>query len=177
MSYFLYAYKNDYDVLCQFDGDGQHIASELHKIIEPILKNEADCVIGSRFISKEGFQSHRLRRMGIRLFSAVDSAIMGQKLTDVTSGFRAYSRRLIEFFGKHYRHEIFDNINQFLILSHFSGARILEVPVVMRKREHGVSQYNFFQSLIFPIKGFVTIVGCLLQRNEVRKMSEMYNGN
>ena len=96
MTYFLYAYKNDYDILCQFDGDGQHIASELPKIIEPIQNDEADYVIGSRFLQKEGFQSYLFRRMGIKLFSYFDSRIIGTKITDVTSGFRAYNRKALE---------------------------------------------------------------------------------
>jgi glycosyltransferase involved in cell wall biosynthesis len=63
MSYFLYAHRNRYDCLCQFDGDGQHVAAELTKIIAPVLEGSADYVIGSRFLSKEGFQSYFLRRL------------------------------------------------------------------------------------------------------------------
>ena len=64
MTYFNYAYRYNYDILCQFDGDGQHIASELPKIVNPIIEGEADYVIGSRFIEKEGFQSYAFRRAG-----------------------------------------------------------------------------------------------------------------
>lgn len=167
MTYFQHAYQNNYDILCQFDGDGQHIASELPKIIEPVQKNESDLVIGSRFINKEGFQSSYFRRIGIKLFSYLCSKMIGQKVTDVTSGFRAYNRMLIEFFAKHYKHEIYDT-NQLLLLSSFSGARIKEVPVEMREREHGISEYNLFNSLVFPLKGLVNIIGCYLQKNHVR---------
>lgn len=168
MSYFNYAFLNDYDILCQFDGDGQHLASELPKIIEPIENNEADYVIGSRFLEKEGFQSYAFRRMGIKLFSIIDSLIIGQKVTDITSGARAYSRKVIEFFGKKYRHEVYDT-SQLLLLSHFSGARIIEVPVVMKEREHGKSEYNIFNTLSFPFKGVINIIGTLLQRNQIKK--------
>ncbi len=167
MTYFLYAYQNNYDILCQFDGDGQHIASELPKIIEPLQKKDADLIVGSRFINKEGFQSSFFRRIGIKLFSYLGSKMIGQKVTDVTSGFRAYNRMLIEFFAKHYKHEIYDT-NQLLLLSSFSGARIKEVPVEMKEREHGISEYNFFNSLVFPLKGLVNIIGCYLQKNHVR---------
>ena len=70
-TYMIYGYRNNYDIICQFDGDGQHIASELPKIVEPVQKNEADYVIGSRYINKEGFQSSALRRVGIKLFSNI----------------------------------------------------------------------------------------------------------
>lgn len=166
MTYFLYAYLYQYDILCQFDGDGQHIASELPKITEPIKNDEADYIIGSRFIKREGFQSYFFRRIGIRLFAYLNSKLIGQKITDVTSGFRAYNKKVIEFFAKHHKHEIYDT-NQLLLLSHFSGARIKEVPVEMKERIHGQSEYNFINSLMFPLKGFINAIGCYLQKNDL----------
>jgi glycosyltransferase involved in cell wall biosynthesis len=168
MSYFLYAYRNRYDCLCQFDGDGQHIASELPRIIEPVLKGHADYVIGSRFLKREGFQSTFVRRVAIRVFAWIDSRFVGQRLTDVTSGFRAYGPRVIELFARHHRHELSDT-NQLLLLSHFAGARISEVPVRMRPREHGVSEFSPWVALTFPFKGVVNILGCFLQRKSIRK--------
>ncbi len=168
MTYFLYAYHNHYDVLCQFDGDGQHVASELEKIISPVIENQADYVIGSRFLEKEGFQSYFMRRMGIRMFAFLDSLIIGQKLTDVTSGFRAYGKETIAFFANYYKHEIYDT-SQLLLLSSAMGARIMEVPVVMRAREYGVSDFNFLNSVSFTLKGLINIVGCLLQRSRIKR--------
>jgi glycosyltransferase involved in cell wall biosynthesis len=166
-TYFELAFQENYDCLCQFDGDGQHIASELPKICEPILSDRADYVIGSRFIEKQGFQSTATRRLGIRLFSQLDSLIMGQRVTDVTSGFRAYSRRVIEFFALKYRIELQD-MNQLLLASHFSGARVLEVPVMMRPRIHGESEYDLLQSLSYPLFGAMNILGAWLQYRRLR---------
>lgn len=168
MSYFLYAQRNGYDCLCQFDGDGQHVAAELPKIIQPVLEGKADYVIGSRFLQKEGFQSYFFRRLGIQLFAALDSLVVGQKLTDVTSGFRAYSPRVLDFFAKRHRHELSDT-NQLLLLSHFAGAKILEVPVVMRARQHGTSEFRSLAAFTFPLKGVINILGCLLQKRRIRK--------
>lgn len=168
-SYFNYAWHHGYDCLCQFDGDGQHIAAELPKIIDPVRHNEADYVIGSRFLAKEGFQSTAVRRAGIQLFSSLDSWIMGQKVTDVTSGFRAYSRRVIEFFGSIYRLELHDT-NQLLLASQFSGARILEVPVQMRERVHGQSEYDWINAVAYPFLGAVNILGVRLQKKQIQKM-------
>ncbi|MCU0785268.1 MAG: glycosyltransferase family 2 protein [Verrucomicrobia bacterium] len=167
-SYFNYAWQHGYEILCQFDGDGQHLAAELPRVITPVQKGEADYVIGSRFIEKQGFQSTALRRVGISLFSWIDSRVVGHPITDVTSGFRAYSRRVIEFFGHRFRHEIHDT-NQLLLLSHFSGARILEVPVRMRERVHGQSEYDLINALTFPFKGLVNIGGVLLQQRLIRE--------
>jgi glycosyltransferase involved in cell wall biosynthesis len=167
-SYFLYAYQQGYDCLCQFDGDAQHLAEELPKIIDPVRRGEADYVIGSRFLRREGFQSTLTRRMGIRLFSLLDSAIIGQTVTDVTSGFRAYSRPVIEFFARWYRFEVHDT-NQLLLASHLSGARVLEVPVVMRERMHGQSEFNLGNAVAYPFLGAVNIMGVWLQRRQIRR--------
>ncbi len=171
MTYQIYAYKNDYDILCQFDGDGQHIAAELPKLIEPIKIGEADYVMGSRFIDGEGFQSTFLRRLGIRLFSYADSKLTGQTISDVTSGFRAYNRRTIEFFVKYYRHELYDP-SQLLLLSYYSGARIKEVPVKMRERADGRSEFNVLNSISFTLKGLINIVGCVLQKDQIKKLAQ-----
>jgi glycosyltransferase involved in cell wall biosynthesis len=168
-TYFRYAWRRRYFCLCQFDADGQHMASELSKIIGPILEDKADYVIGSRFLEHKGFQSHWHRRIGIRAFAQLDSLIMGQTVTDVTSGARAYGRRVIEFFGKHHLHELVDP-NQLLLLSHFAGSRILEVPVLMRPRLRGSSEFgSITTALFFPMKGIVNIAGCLLQQRRIRQ--------
>lgn len=176
MSYFLYAYRNNYDILCQFDGDGQHIASELPKIIEPIKNEEADYVIGSRFLQKNGFRSYFFRRIGIKLFSYLDSKLIGQKITDVTSGFRAYNRKIIEFFAKFYKHEVYDT-SQLLLISGFSGAKIKEVPIIMKERNCGKSEFNLLNSISFPIEALINIIGCLLQKNQIYQIMEDNYGN
>ncbi|HUS95461.1 MAG TPA: glycosyltransferase family 2 protein [Hyphomicrobiaceae bacterium] len=170
LSYFAFAYAMNYDILCQFDSDGQHIAAELPKIIEPIRNGEVDCMIGSRFINNEGFQSTILRRLGIRLFSRLFTSVTGCPLTDITSGFRAYGRGVIEFFGHTYRDPIYDSMNQFLLLTFFAGFSIRETPVLMRSRRAGASEFTLFRSIAFPVKGIVTFIACLLQRRKVAAM-------
>lgn len=167
-SYMLYAYKYHYDIVCQFDGDGQHQAEYLPNIINPIIDGEADHVIGSRFIRKKGFQSSFIRRLGINLFSFLNSRLIKQDITDSTSGFRAYSKRVIEFFARYYKHEIYD-LSQILLLSYFAGAIVKEVPVEMRSREFGESGYNFSASLEYVINGLINIIGSYLQRDQIRK--------
>lgn len=169
-SYFLYAYLHNYDILCQFDGDGQHIASRLKDIIQPITDSKGDYVIGSRFLKKDGFQSTKLRRMGISLFSWIDSKIIGKEITDITSGFRAYNRKVIRFFAKDFRHEIYDT-SQLLLLSHFAGCKIIEVPTVMREREHGTSEYNWYNAITFPVKGLINIIGTILQKPNIKEQT------
>ena len=169
-TYFFYADYHNYDVLAQFDGDGQHIASELPNIIQPILDEQADYVVGSRYIKKDGFQSTGLRRIGIRLFNFLIERLTGVVITDSTSGARAYSKKVIRFFSRSYRHEIYDPI-QLLLLSYYTGAQIKEVPITMREREGGKSEFTFYYSLVFMIKGTVNILASFLQRSRLRALA------
>ena len=170
-TYFNYAYENDYDILCQYDSDGQHIATELRKIIEPIINNEADYVIGSRFINNEGFQSYFIRRIGINIFSTILSFLIEKRVKDVTSGFIAFNRKVIDFFALYYKHEI----DQTMLLSYYAGARIMEIPVKMRERSHGKSFFNIMNALIFPFKSLVSILGIrLIKRTIIKEWTNKY---
>ena len=171
-TYFQYAYQRGYDVVCQFDGDGQHMASHLPAIVDPVIEGRADYVIGSRFIEKQGFQSSSVRRIGINLFSAIASRIVGHPITDVTSGFRAYGRLVIELFARHYHHEMYDT-SQLLLLAHYAGARILEVPVEMRARVAGVSEYTPLRASVYPFISTLNVVGCLLQRKALERARQV----
>jgi len=168
-SYFLYAHQNDYDIVCQFDGDGQHKAEYLLQLITPIIEDEADFVIGSRFIDKIGFQSSGIRRIGIKLFSRIVSVITGLKITDITSGFKAFNRKAIELFSRHHKHELYDN-SQVLLICHYAGLRIIEVPTVMQERLYGKSEYNLYNSITFPIKALISILGTILQKSNFREI-------
>ena len=162
-----YSYDQGYDIYCHMDGDNQHNAAELHKLVQPIIDGQADIVIGSRFIEKFGFQSLLFRRMGIFSFSWLISLLAGQKITDLTSGFRAYNSRAIKFFAHHYKHE-FEACAQMLLIAAFAGLRIREVPVVMKPRLSGKSEFNFFKAVKFPFQSLVSVFGVLTQKKIIR---------
>ncbi|MFP4024608.1 MAG: glycosyltransferase family 2 protein [Thiohalospira sp.] len=165
-SAFAYAYYHNYDIYCHLDGDNQHIASELPKIVTPLLEtNDYDIIIGSRYIKKEGFQSTFARRLGIIFFSKILSKITKTSLTDITSGFRAYNKKSIEYFGKNVKHEI-EACVQMLLLAHYAGLKMHEVPVKMRPRISGKSEINLINALKFPLYGFINLVGTLIQKHQ-----------
>lgn len=168
LSYFMYAYAYNYDIVCQFDGDGQHSAAELPGITEPLVRGAADVVIGSRFIKKEGFQSYFFRRIGIRFFSFLLSMITGKKFTDITSGFRAYNRKIIEYFGYYSNFIINDVVHEFIIYTHYLGGKIIEVPVLMKQRNAGKSEYNIWNAVFFPIKSIISIFGSILRKRQIQ---------
>lgn len=76
-----YALEHGYDVAVQVDGDGQHDPEFLSVMAEHLMDNGLDMVIGSRFIEKEGFQSSKLRRIGIVFFSRLITILTGTKIT------------------------------------------------------------------------------------------------
>lgn len=166
----LYAYLNNYDVYCHMDGDNQHNADELAKLVKPIEDGVADIVIGSRFIKFEGFQSLPIRRQGISFFSKLFSRITGQPITDITSGFRAYNKKAISFFAGQYKHEL-EACVQMLLVASYAGLSIKEVPVVMKPRRTGKSEINYINGMKFPIYGMISIVGVLLQKKTIKDMS------
>lgn len=153
---YLYAFEHEYDVAVQMDGDGQHPASELHKILLPIEEGTADMVVGSRFIHKDGFQSSILRRMGIKFLSFLIYICTKKKILDVTSGFRAVNREYIEIFSREYAQDYPEP--EALVLAANRGARICEVPVMMKERQGGVSSISPFKSIYYMIKVSLAIL-------------------
>jgi len=153
---YLYAYENGYEIAVQMDGDGQHCASELKKIIRPILDGEADVVIGSRFLKKEGFQSSLLRRMGIWFLSWLVFCCTGKRVYDVTSGFRAVNRKYIEIFSKEYAQD-YPEPEAIVAVSKHHG-RIREVPVIMKERKNGESSISTVKSVYYMVKVSLAII-------------------
>jgi glycosyltransferase involved in cell wall biosynthesis len=147
---FIYAWKNNYDAAVQMDGDGQHPPAELHKLVEPLLNDEADVIIGSRFINSEGFQSSALRRFGIDFFSRLNRMLVGITVKDSTSGYRAYNRRAMAELTKYYPDE-YPEPEAIIYISN-KGLRIKEVPVVMSERLGGVSSIRRFTSVYYMVK-------------------------
>jgi Predicted glycosyltransferases len=144
---YLYAYENDYDSAVQMDGDGQHCAEELEKLIAPIESDSVNVVIGSRFIDKEGFQSSQMRRVGITILSKLIRLCTGLRVRDVTSGFRAVNRKFIEIFSRLYAWD-YPEPEAIVTVAKEEG-KMIEVPVVMRERTSGKSSISIKNSVSF----------------------------
>ncbi len=154
---FKYAVRNGYDVTVQFDGDGQHKAGEIKKLIEPIASGEADVVIGSRFLGGgEGFRSTFARRLGIRLLQVISRILIKETITDNTSGFRAYNRRAFEFLADFYPEDYPEP--ESVVLLGKEGFRILEVSVIMGERRGGESSIHGLLSFYYMIKVMLSIL-------------------
>ena len=148
---FRYAAANGFDYAVKVDGDGQHPASEINKLLAPLLEGRADMVIGSRFLEKEGFQSTFCRRIGIHFFRLLISLLVRQKITDNTSGFRAYNRCALEFASNHYPSFDYPEPEEVVLMAR-NGFRIAEIPIQMECRQGGVSSISPLKAAYYMCK-------------------------
>ena len=154
-----YAYYNDYDIAIQYDGDGQHDVRYIETIIEDIKKNEADFVVGSRFIEKiSEFQTTRSRKIGINIISFLIKICTGKKIYDVTSGFRAANKKVIKLFSEEYPQEYPEPITNTRLLK--SNYRVKEVAVNMRERSGGKSSIHTWKNIYYMVNVGLAIICC-----------------
>ena len=145
-----YAREKNYDVAVQIDGDGQHDVTYLSEMLGIIEREEADIVIGSRFIEKEGFQSSLTRRLGINFLSLLGKVLTGVRIKDITSGYRVVNRKFIEIFADDYPLDYPEP--EAVVMTVVHGGKIKEIPVIMREREKGKSSINVRKSIYYMIK-------------------------
>ncbi len=159
---YLYALRNNYDIAVQFDGDGQHVGKEIIKLLRPLEAEEADMVIGSRFLVPSEYKTPVFRSVGIWIFSFVLSRVMGTSVTDSTSGFRAANRSVIEFFARNYPDD-YPEVES-LVLLHKAKKRMIEVPVAMQERTGGKSSITPLRSAYYMTKVLIAIFIDLMKK-------------
>ncbi len=147
-----YAYLHDYDAAVQFDGDGQHRPEYLKDLVS-LLAQGADVACGSRFVSEK--KPLTLRMLGSRMISFAIRLATGVRLTDPTSGLRAYNKLLIHEYATEINHPPEPDTISYLIKR---GAIVKETQVVMDERMAGVSYLNAFGSMKYMLKMFVSIL-------------------
>lgn len=157
-----YARDNDFDMAVQVDGDGQHPPGELPKLIRAMENEQADMVIGSRFLENEGFQSSFMRRMGIKYFFNLNKWLTGNRIYDSTSGFRLMGRKAIALAAEHYPDDYPEP--ESLIIFSKAGLKIVETPVIMSERRGGKSSIGRFSSLYYGIKVTISMLFSFIRK-------------
>lgn len=128
-SIFLKAEELNSDVLVTFDADGQHRVEDIQTVLDPIFKNEADIVIGSRFLNQESRNVPKYRKQGIKTITSITNTSLDIKLTDSQSGFRAYTKKVLkEIVPSEYGMGVSTEI---LIKANKKGFTIKEVPITV----------------------------------------------
>jgi glycosyltransferase involved in cell wall biosynthesis len=164
---FTFALDHGYDRLVQIDGDGQHDPREVLRLIDAMDADRSlDMICGSRFLTEESdYVAPISRRTGIHIFAFLLSRIVGQRVTDPTSGFRLYNRRGISLFAHDYPHD-YPEVEAVLMV-HFHRLRMAEVPVRMFQRGGGVSSIGSGKSVYYMLKVLLAIFVGLVRARPV----------
>lgn len=120
-----YAKRNNYDYAVTIDADGQHLASDLTKVINKLINEDYDLVIGSRLLSVEGMPTHRV--FGNKLLNLVTGIIFGVRVTDSQSGLKGFSRKAIEKID--IRSNGFEFCSEIVWRAKQANLKIIEVPI------------------------------------------------
>jgi glycosyltransferase involved in cell wall biosynthesis len=164
---FRYAYENGFELAVRVDGDGQHDPAQLSAVVEPVLRGDADIVVGSRYLGPggDGYRSTTPRRIGIRILARVVSLLTGQRITDPTSGFQALNRKAITLFALDYPHDYPEVEALVLLLRH--RLRLREVPIAMRPRAGGRSSIRALSSAYYMVKVLLALFVGAFRRNVI----------
>jgi glycosyltransferase involved in cell wall biosynthesis len=129
--------KNSDAAICvTMDADGQHRPEDIEALVSPIIKNEYDVVIGSRVLGSRE-KDDPLRIAGVHFFSAIVSSLLGKRITDPSSGFRAFKMdkiKGIDLYEDQY------HTSELIIDAIKKGLRVKEVPITILKRKFGKSK-------------------------------------
>ena len=148
-----YAYENNYDIAIQFDGDGQHQAKYLKDLVEKIEKENCDIAIGSRFEKEK--KPHSMRMLGSNIIQFAIKLVTGKRITDPTSGMRAYNKKAIKEFITNTSLTPEPDTIVYMIKK---GLNVQEVQVEMKEREFGESYLNTFKSIEYMLSMMFSIV-------------------
>ena len=159
-----YAYQNDYDIAIQFDGDGQHQAKYLKDLVKEIEEGNANIAIGSRFVEEK--KPFSMRMLGSRFISLAIKLTTFKKITDPTSGMRAYDRQAIKAFVSD---ASLTPEPDTLVYMLKRNMKIKEVQVEMKEREFGESYLSPLKSVKYMANMFFSI---FLIRNLTLKKKE-----
>lgn len=163
---YIYAYRNNYDIAVQFDGDGQHDIESLERLLEPIILEEVDFVVGSRFVDGSSqFKSTRMRRIGIVWLSKMIKIFGGIIVKDPTSGFRAANKKCIKIFAQDYPVDYPEPESVVMLAK--KNIKICETQVNMFEREGGASSINMWKSVYYMFKVTLAIICSSFQKEIV----------
>jgi len=160
-----YALAKEYDFVVQMDGDGQHDPACIKDLLAPVICGDADFSLGSRFLDVESYAPSLTRKAGMIFFRWLVSALIKTRITDSTSGFQAFNRRVICYFST----EVFPcdyPDADMLITLHRAGFRIREVPVRMHANATGKSMHAGWMPLYYMFKMLLSIFVTLLRKKE-----------
>jgi len=163
-----YAFAKGYDYLVQIDGDGQHDPAYISAVLRSVISGETDFALGSRFLGAESYEPSLARRVGMTFFRWLVSTLIGTRITDSTSGYQAFNRKVIRYFTTEVFPCDYPDADMLLTL-HRAGFSIREVPVKMHANAAGKSMHSGLKPLYYIFKMLLSIVVTLLRKRQVEK--------
>ena len=162
-----YAAERGYRVVARLDGDGQHDPTQLAALLEPVASGRVDVAIGSRFVDGEArtddcYRASFTRAMGIRMFAHLVSWIIGQRVTDTTSGFQVCNADVAAYSARNFPTD-YPEVEMIAVLVR-AGYRICEVPVRMRRRDTGRSSITPARSAYYMLKVTLALLVGMLRK-------------
>jgi glycosyltransferase involved in cell wall biosynthesis len=158
---YIYALRGGYDIAAHLDGDGQHLPTELARLVKEIEEDRADMVVGSRYsdpavAQEDDYRASISRRTGQHLFRLIVSLSTRQRFTDTTSGMRAVNRQAMTLFSERYSPEFaeVESVQRAVL----QGLRVEELPVRMLSRAEGRSFLTPLRSAFYIFKTLVVLL-------------------
>ena len=151
-----FAVEMGYDIAVQVDGDGQHPAEMIPRLVAAVQNDEADMVIGSRYVESSEREPSLPRALGKWILATIISLLTGQRITDSSSGFRAANRKVIHLLACMYPRDYPEPESVGLLLHR--KFRIKEVPVRMNQRYAGESSITLLKGIYYVIKATLAII-------------------
>ena len=164
---FIYALKNGFFKVLHMDADGQHDHHFIKPLLHEIKSNDVDIVIGSRFLGSCKYKTSLAKRLGMIVFGSIASLIIGQKVTDPTSGFQAIKGKTLEFAAGDFYPPDYPDAD-FIIMLHRHGFRIREIPVTMHPNAENKSMHRGHKTLYYVFKMTLSILVTLLREKPKR---------
>jgi glycosyltransferase involved in cell wall biosynthesis len=145
-----FAFEHGFERVVRVDGDGQHNAADIPSLLRVMEEGDYDLVTGSRFLGSNHYPIQRMRRLGGLIFSWVLYPILGQRITDPTSGFVAVNRRALEVFSRSFPLE-YPEIEALVVLKR-KAFRFCEVPAKMFPRRSGRSTIDSWTAVYYMVR-------------------------
>ena len=164
---FYYAVMHGYDLGVVMDADGQHDPASIPMLVDAVAGGGADVAVGSRFRGRMDYHQPWVKRVGMKVFAWTATRITGRTVTDPTSGFQALNREAMRFFARDNYPVDYPDADTLLIL-HFAGFRVVEVPVTMRERMSGISRMHSGLKPIYYVGKMWLAIAMVLLRQKTR---------
>lgn len=152
-----WALRNDFTTVIQVDADGQHNPLDIALVAAPVLNGEVDVSIGARFAGVGDYEQGGVRRLTMWILSTTISWVVGTRLTDTTSGFKAANLRAMRVFAQDFPMEYLGDTVEAIIIGHKAGLRFGQVPVAMRSRRGGSPSHNPARMVVFLVRALLAM--------------------